>query len=92
MNPLTEYPLWVCGECAEEAGGKWPKGHVATVNCLRCGVCERETCVTHPRAYGRPSLECLNAVRARLQNAAPAGGKPEEVSKPEEVMGTEYAF
>ncbi len=83
---MTEYPAWVCGECAEEAGGRMPEGHLATFHHGRCGVCEKKAAVTELRDFRYPALERLNAVRAKLQNAAPAGNKPEE------VLETEYAY
>ena len=31
---------WICYICATELGGKWPKGHVATVSEGVCDTCE----------------------------------------------------
>jgi hypothetical protein len=30
---------YLCGECAEGAGGVWPKGHVATFHTGTCPLC-----------------------------------------------------
>ena len=29
----------ICGVCAEERGGVWPEGHIATWSDLPCGYC-----------------------------------------------------
>lgn len=31
---------WMCWECAEKLGGKWPKGHCATVTSGICKYCD----------------------------------------------------
>jgi hypothetical protein len=30
---------WICGVCAKERGGVWPKGHVATIAQKKCEYC-----------------------------------------------------
>lgn len=49
-----DYPSWVCGVCAENAGGKL-KG-VATFHVDECGICGSTTSVTEPRDYGYPKF------------------------------------
>jgi len=38
---LTEIKnhYWICEECAEKAGGKFPEGHVCTVTVGTCKSC-----------------------------------------------------
>lgn len=33
---------WLCGDCATEAGGKMPEGHVCTVIHGKCKFCSQE--------------------------------------------------
>lgn len=33
---------YICGKCAEENGGVWPNGHVATFHVGECGKCHKE--------------------------------------------------
>ena len=33
---------YLCKECAEKLGGKWPKGHAATFHYAKCDVCGEE--------------------------------------------------
>lgn len=42
MTPtkLFDKGYWICDTCAKERGGKWPKGHVATVSLMKCGYCD----------------------------------------------------
>jgi len=30
---------YLCGECAEKLGGKWPEGHCATFHVDMCEIC-----------------------------------------------------
>ncbi len=33
----ADFPhYWICQHCAEERGGTWPAGHVATVSMISC--------------------------------------------------------
>jgi hypothetical protein len=51
------YPTWTCGKCAEEAGGRFPKDHIATYHYNICDVCGQKTTVTQPKDYGYPRYE-----------------------------------
>ena len=31
---------YLCGHCADKAGAKWPKGHVATAHTNTCPYCQ----------------------------------------------------
>ena len=53
----ANYPPWTCSECAHEAGGKWPDGHVGTFHNNICPVCGEEKAVTEPRDYGHPNFK-----------------------------------
>ena len=33
---------YLCAECAENLGGKWPEGHCATFHSAVCPVCNKE--------------------------------------------------
>lgn len=44
----VQYPLdeelphsYICSECAEKKGGKWPEGHCATFHHSDCPYCEK---------------------------------------------------
>ena len=37
---------YLCGDCAEGAGGIWPKGHVATWHEGTCGMCLKPKMLT----------------------------------------------
>ena len=61
---MLDYPTFVCGECAESAGGKFPVGHVA---CFHTGICPCCGCIkslTEPRDYGHPNLKVKYEYRA----------------------------
>lgn len=51
------YPVWVCQGCAEAAGGRQPKGHMATWHFDRCDVCDTIQPVTQPRDFGYPRFK-----------------------------------
>ena len=53
-NNSSEYPQYICGSCALENAGKWPKGHVATFHSDKCGWCEEICAVTAPHNWGYP--------------------------------------
>lgn len=53
----SNYPRWTCSGCAEEAGGKWPRGHVATWHSNICPVCGEQKAVTEPRDYRYPDYQ-----------------------------------
>ena len=57
MTTKLDYPAWVCSSCAEKAGGKWPKGHVATFHSGICHVCGELVAVTEPRDWCYPKLK-----------------------------------
>jgi hypothetical protein len=38
MDKFPHY--WLCSECADAKGGKWPEGHVATVTHGECPYCK----------------------------------------------------
>ena len=33
---------YLCDECARRNGGKWPKGHAATMHIGKCDICKNE--------------------------------------------------
>jgi len=37
---------YICGDCAEAAGGAWPEGHVATWHEGTCGMCHQPKMLT----------------------------------------------
>jgi len=40
-NAKTAYAAgYLCGECAEALGGKWPRGHRATFRAATCPICK----------------------------------------------------
>lgn len=39
---LIKQGCYLCGDCADENGGKWPKGHVATFHAGKCNICGKE--------------------------------------------------
>jgi len=41
----------ICGSCAEELGGNFPDGHLATWQTAECDVCGEIKTVTEPRDY-----------------------------------------
>lgn len=45
-RPQVDY---ICGACAADLGGGWPKGYQATFHVDKCGACERQrtVCATH---------------------------------------------
>jgi hypothetical protein len=45
---------FVCTECAEKAGGKMPKNHIATWHDGKCDICHKLKPVTEPRDFGHP--------------------------------------
>lgn len=51
-----DYPSWICSECAEANGGRWPKGHVATFHNGTCGWCNQTAGVTEPRDWCYPKF------------------------------------
>lgn len=57
MTTKLDYPHWVCSPCAEESGGKWPKGHVATFHSGICHVCGELRDITEPRDWRYPKLK-----------------------------------
>ena len=50
------YPSWVCAECAQKAGGRFPEGYQATWCEEKCGVCGEVKSVTDPRNFGYPDF------------------------------------
>ena len=32
---------YLCASCAQELGGKWPEGHVATFHFAKCDACKQ---------------------------------------------------
>lgn len=50
------YPTWVCFECAQKVGGKFPEGHLATWHIDICDVCKETKSVTEPRDFGYPDF------------------------------------
>lgn len=40
-------PSYICSDCAEHKGGKWPDGHVATCHQAMCGYCNQEKSLAH---------------------------------------------
>lgn len=38
---------YLCGYCAEDLGGNWPDGHVATLHHGECDVCAQEWTLAH---------------------------------------------
>ncbi len=36
---ITRKRPYICAACAESMGGKWPRGHVATMHLDRCPYC-----------------------------------------------------
>ena len=53
----SNYPGWTCHDCAVEAGGMFPPGHVATWHPDICPVCGDTRGVTEPRDYGYPKYK-----------------------------------
>lgn len=45
----------VCSQCAEEAGGVWPTGHVATMSMGKCDVCYFDRVVCSPGDWNWPN-------------------------------------
>lgn len=44
MSAISEalkrsHEIYICGECAEKAGGVWPRDHVATFHAAKCAEC-----------------------------------------------------
>lgn len=50
------YPIWVCSECALDAGGKNSRT-VSTFHMNICPVCGKYVPVTEPRDFGYPKLK-----------------------------------
>ena len=42
----------ICSECANKAGGKWPRDHIASFQSAVCDKCLQSRSVTEPRDYG----------------------------------------
>lgn len=40
--PSLDDCYYICAECAEKNGGKWPKGHAATMHTDKCDMCGEE--------------------------------------------------
>ena len=38
---------YICGACAEKAGGKWPEGHCATFHSSACDICDKLKGLAH---------------------------------------------
>ena len=51
-----EYPSWVCKDCCEKAGGKFPDDLLETVHTGECEVCGETKTVFPPRAFGNPDF------------------------------------
>lgn len=43
MGKITKDLGYICRECAEEKGCKWPYGHVATWHYGECPYCKQKT-------------------------------------------------
>ena len=56
--PKSDYPSWICGECARLAGHRRMHiGIVATFHIGLCDVCMKQEVVTEPRDYGYPDVK-----------------------------------
>lgn len=40
MSEIAFPHYWICGVCAADKGGVWPKDHCATVCVMRCEYCQ----------------------------------------------------
>jgi len=45
---------YICGDCADLACGKWPKGHIATFHMGICDSCGEEKGLCHTSDYDWP--------------------------------------
>lgn len=45
---------YLCGKCAEELGGVWPKGHCATSHEGKCDCCEEIRGLCHHDDWNWP--------------------------------------
>jgi hypothetical protein len=55
---MSDYPAWVCQDCALANGGRIIPGHVSTHHDGKCDLCGQVKSVTEPRDYGHlPKLE-----------------------------------
>jgi len=90
---MLDYPSYVCSDCAESAGGKFPVGHVA---CFHTGICPCCGCIktlTEPRDYGYPNLKvsyeyrAIEAMARELGQSSLYRDKPAEDSTRESSEG-----
>ena len=90
---MPDYPTFVCSDCAESAGGKFPVGHVA---CFHTGICPCCGCIktlTEPRDYGYPNLKvsyeyrAIEAMARELGQSSLYRDKPAEDSARESSEG-----
>ena len=58
--PKSDYPAWVCTECALKNGGRFPRDHMATFHMGECGWCKKRASVTEPRDYRWPKFKEKN--------------------------------
>ena len=56
-NSKKLYPSWTCHECATNAGGSMPPGHLATWHIDNCDICNIAKPVTQPRDYRYPDYD-----------------------------------
>ena len=40
-DPITGDFQYICSDCAEDLGGVWPEGHVATFHEAKCDCCHK---------------------------------------------------
>lgn len=82
---MIDYPVWVCSPCAEKAGGRWPKGHVATFHVGICHVCGEEIAVTEPRDWRYPNLkvnhDAVELSRRFYESQSRSGGAEENTGE-----------
>lgn len=55
------YPAWTCADCAIEAGGSTPSGHISCWHDGECSICGEITAVTQPRDFRYPKYKGFKA-------------------------------
>lgn len=53
QSPIDLYS-YICSACAQQLGGKWPRGHVATMHTGICEHCGKLTCLANVGDWNWP--------------------------------------
>lgn len=51
-----DYLQYLCSDCAEDLGGTWPDGHLATMHEGYCDVCGEKSALSHMTDWEWPGV------------------------------------